>query len=537
MAKTPKPPAAPADKLQQEANDRLKEARRQKAHVAIDFKECYFFTAPWRQREVISSAQQYKAPRQDAAELQTSLAFVIPQDFVTEVVNTYMPEAQQWCERGRGMFVPEDKWDQIKDRVAKDDKQIFVGMKASNLYAELQKAFYPDLAIGTCAMWIDRPTTYGPISVRTVPLRELEISLGPDGEVDDRWAIRWTKNCYVKSVIGEAIYNKIKPDVRKAIEDKPADRTEVRWGFWRLWDRQDDECWQHVVMIRDDKVHDEILSGEGSCPLIVPRWNPTADWAFGYGAMIQALPTFRQVDELEDSKIRAVGRAINGPITYPDDSFSNIEQGLEDGFAYPIRPGSHDAVKAVYPEIKVEAATYQHDEMAHLLRKLFYVDHPEQTGDTPPTLGQWLDELARAQRRIGGPGASFYREGPAKIFLRFKYLLEAGGVISPVKVDGRNVALLPYNPAQRAAEQQEIATNVQAIQILSQAFPEEFKVQIDGAATMKRIIDKMRASLLTFRDKGQIEQALAQIAPLIKGHLGAPAGAGQGAGGAPGLAA
>jgi hypothetical protein len=43
------------------------------------------------------------------AELQTSLAMELSQDFVTETVNTYMPEAQQWCERGRGMFVPQDK--------------------------------------------------------------------------------------------------------------------------------------------------------------------------------------------------------------------------------------------------------------------------------------------------------------------------------------------------------------------------------------------------------------------------------------------
>jgi hypothetical protein len=523
---------APNEALQKEACDRRQEARRCKGHVALDFKECYFFTAPWRQREVVSETRAYQAPPTDSDELQTSTAFLIAQDFVTEVVNTYMPEAQQWCERGRGMFVPEKVWNEekvangttIKDQVAKDDKQIFVAMKSSNLYSELQKIFYPDLAIGTCGMWIDRPTTYGPISVKATPLRELDVALGPDGEVDDRFVTRHTKNCYVKALLGKKIWDKIPDDTRKAIEDKPADRTEIGWGFWRLWDRDDDECWQHVVLVKDVLVHDEVLVGEGSCPLIVPRFNPTADWAFGYGPMIQGLPDFRQIDELEDSKIRAVGRAINGPVGYPDDSFAAIEQGLEDGFAYPLRPGSEGAVKPIYPQINVDAAIYQYQEMEHRLKKLFFVDLPEQTGDTPPTLGQWLDELARAQRRIGGPGASFYREGPAKIFLRFKYLLEKAGVIHPVTVNGRAVALLPYNPAQRAAEQQEIATNFQAIQILSQAFPEEFKVQIDGAETMKNIIDKMRAKLITFRDKDQIQAAINQIAPLIKGRLGDPAG-------------
>jgi hypothetical protein len=198
---------------------------------------------------------------------------------------------------------------------------------------------------------------------------------------------------------------------------------------------------------------------------------------------------------------------LTPPITYPDDSFTNIEQGLE--AAWPIRSATARTTRSrrsIEPGPADPASTC-HEEMEKRLRRMFFVDHPEQTGDTPPTLGQWLDELARAQRRIGGPGMSFYREGPAKIFLRFKFLLEAAGVIKPVTVDGRNVALLAYNPAQRAAEQQEIATNVQAIQILSQAFPEEFKVQIDGAATMKAIIDKMRAKLITFRQKEHIAAA------------------------------
>jgi hypothetical protein len=79
----------------------------------------------------------------DAPELQTSLAMELSQDFVTETVNTYMPEAQQWCERGRGMFVPQDAFDKIKDDVAKDDKLIFDAMKASNLYSEIQKGVLP----------------------------------------------------------------------------------------------------------------------------------------------------------------------------------------------------------------------------------------------------------------------------------------------------------------------------------------------------------------------------------------------------------
>jgi hypothetical protein len=435
-----------------------------------------------------------------------------------------MPEAQPWCERGRGMFVSEDNFRKVKDQVAKDDGQIFVAMKASNLYTEIQKAFFPDLAIGTCAVWVRKPLGAAPISVLAVPLRELEINLGPDGEVDDRFVVRYTKNRYIKTYLPGVT---LPAAIEEKIKAKPNDRTEVWQGFWRKWDRHDDEVWQYVAFVGKDMVDSSERIGEGSCELIVMRFNPCADWPWGLGSLYQALPDLRQVDELEGQKVVHIEMQLTPPISFPDDSFSNVEQGLEGGMAYPVRPGTEGAIKKMYDPGPADAGMYLTEEKEKRLRKMFFIDFPEQTGDTPPTLGQWLDEMARAQRRIGGPGASFYREGPAKIFLRFKFLLEAAGVIAPVKVDGRNVSLLPYNPAQRAAEQQEIATNVQAIQICSQAFPEEFKVQIDGAATMKALLDKMRAKLVTFRAPDQIKQALAQIAPLIKGHLG---DTGQGAG-------
>jgi hypothetical protein len=519
MAETPIPNqdsgATPGVELQQEAKDRLAAARVWKSQWAIDFREAYFFSAPQRQRFV--NATTPSAERMmDEAELQTSMAFELCQDFVTEVVNTYMPEAQQWCERGPGQFIPPDIYKQVQDDVRAGDKQIFAAMKASNLYSEIQKSFYPDLAIGTIALWLDRPHAHQAVTVSAIPLRELEVNLGPYGEIDDRFAVRFTRNCHVAALLPGVT---MPEDVARLIKEKPTAKTEIRWGFWRLWDKTDDEYWQHVVMVGDKMVDHKIIKGEGCCPLLVGRFNPSADWPWGLGPLLQALPDFRQIDELEARKIEAVSRAINPPITYPDDSFVNVEQGIEDGMAYPIRPGSHDAVRPIYTVPNIDSAVYQHDEMEKRLKRLFFVDFPEQTGDTPPTLGQWLDQMARAQRRIGTPGLPFWREVPAKLFLRFKYLLEAAGTIMPIKVDGKNVALQPYNPAQRAAEQQEIATAGQFLQIAGTTWPEEFRLQVDGGQTMKNLAAVMRVAgddgIVAFRQEDQVAVALSQIKQLV----------------------
>lgn len=510
-------PSAPAQpSLEKQAQDRKKEARRWKELRVVDFQECYFFASPNRQRTISSQTAPSTQTMMDAPELNTDIAFLLVGDFITEIINTYMPEAQLWCERAAGMDVPDEAFDQVKDEVKTQDKKIFAAIKASNLYSELPKACNPDLAIACAGIWIHRRHAHLPIEALAVPMREMEINLGPNGEIDDRFIIRFTRNCYVETLIGEEAWNKVDAETKLAIASKPSDRTEVCWGFWRKWDRVDDEVWQHVILVKDRLVHDTELQGQGCCPFIPFRFNPTADWPWAIGPMIQGLPSLRQVDELERQKIEAVERAVNPALTFPDDSFAAVEQGIEPGMAYPIRPGTAADVKRMYDQPSIQPEIYQTEAMEHRLRKLFYVDFPEQSGDTPPTLGQWLDEMARAQRRIGTPGQSFWREGPMQIFLRYKYLLERSGTITPLSdKSGRLISTQPYNPAQRAAEQQEIATAAQASQMLGAMFPEEWKLMMDGRATIKAIIDKMRVhGLLKMRDENQVKQALERIAQI-----------------------
>jgi hypothetical protein len=519
----PGPPGAPEpppsdNPLEEEALSRLAAARTWKTYFEVDIREMYFMTAPHRQRQISSMTQPGAMRWMDYPELNTSLGYDLCGEFVTEIVQTFMPEAQQWVERGKGMFVPEDAWSQVADQVQQDDLAVFEAIKASNFYSEIPKSYNPDLAIGLTGLWVD---VRGPAIVcQALPIRELEVNLGPYGEIDDRFAVRYPYSSHVKGLLGSTVWTKVPAEHKRKIENaKPTDRTQVVWGFWRLWDDIGDEVWQHVVLIDNRLIHDTEIRGEGVCPLLITRFDPSADWPLGLGPLYKTLPDLRQHDELIARKIEAVGRNINPPVTYPSDSFANIEQGIEDGFAYPIRPGTSDSVKPIYPAINMEPAIYQTEDMEHRMRRLFYIDFPEQSGDTPPTLGQWLDQMARAQRRIGTPGMAFWREGPAQYFSRYKYLLERTGVVRPLKAkNGGLISTRPMNPAQRAAEQQEIATTQQAIQICATAFPEEWKMMIDGGASMQKIIEKMRVKLLVFRPPEHVQAAVAGIAQLLGGQ-------------------
>src|SRR5258708_1930923 len=134
MAKAPaKAPPSPDAALEQQAKDRLAAARLWKSQWEMDFRECYFFASPHRQRLLNSTSMQTGGRIQDAAELNTDEAFILCADFVTEIVNAFMPEAKPWCERGPGMDLPDGVWKKVEADVKKGDQAIFNAMKASNL--------------------------------------------------------------------------------------------------------------------------------------------------------------------------------------------------------------------------------------------------------------------------------------------------------------------------------------------------------------------------------------------------------------------
>lgn len=514
--------------IETDANDRLEECRRHKAEWDPDIREAYFFAAPHRARNISSRTPTTTAKPHDAGEANTSFAIEMATDFATVMINSFLPEAQAWCQRKAGSDIPDAAKPAFEKQVATGDQAIFDAISASNFYSEFAKAAIPDLAIGTIAMWIEDERASAPPMCQAIPLHELEISTGPHGELDTRFHIRHTRYRNLKDLIPNVA---LPDDVKLKIKEKPRDKVELRRGFWRDWSDEGGVSWQYVVMLGKKLIKQVKIKGEGSCPLVVSRFKPVPEWAYGAGPLIDGLPDIRMLDELEGAKVENLDLALRPPISWPDDSFANLEEGIEAGFAYPIRPGTAGDVKAMYEAPSPQVAIYDRQDYQQRLKRLFFVDYPEQRGDTPPSATQWLDEMTLTQRRIGTPGLPFWREGPAEYFMRFQHILEKRGVLNKVKVDGKVVSLMPYNPAQRAAEQQDVAQAARAIQIGGEAFPEEWKMSVDGTKTINNIVEKLGAGkIIVMRTPEQVQEAIKNIAALQQGTVpGAPgqAAAGQ----------
>jgi hypothetical protein len=518
--------------IEREFNDRLHEARQQKMPFDIDMRESYFFAAPHRMRSVLSTTRPSKWKPVDAGELNQSFAFECCGDFPTIIANTFMPEAREWVVRKAPVGTQKDVKDRAENIAKEGTSLIFEAVEASNFYSEFGKSSNPDLAIGTIAMWIDRGRPGLPIVCRTVPIRELEINLDAEGEIDDRFISRWIRRRYLDRIFPNVA---LPAKISRKNRDTEDDRVNVTWGFWRYYDSQEEETWLHATTVEDAIVGSPVLvRGMGSCPLIVGRFNPGPEWAWGVGPMIQCLAEFRNLDEIAHGKIKNLDQILQPSVSWPDDSFANVEQGLESGYAYPIRPGTANDIKNIYQANPPDAAIYDRQDLEQRIKRLFFLDWPQQRGDTPPTATQWLDEMTMAQRRIGTPGLPFWREFVAGVFQRFEYLLERAGEIAPIIVPdqhglGRKLTMRPYNPAEIAADQQDVAQASRFLGIVMPTFPEESKLKIDGGQTIEKFRAKMGVEdLIVMRSPQDIQAAMQQIQQLAAGRPGAPpAGAGQ----------
>jgi Bacteriophage head to tail connecting protein len=505
--------AKPEDPLEKEALERLEAARQQKGHIHADLYEAYCFAAPHRAKSISSRSKPASAKPGEERLVDTNFFMELSADFPTEVLNTFMPITGGWAERKAGMVVPEAKRDQVERVAAEGDRKIFDAISASNFYAEYGKGANPDLGIGILAMWIDHRRPWEPVHCQSIPIRELEINLGPYGGIDDRFVVRHTKNRYVKTLLKGI---KLPPELAKEVADEPDGDACVVWGFWRLWDEEEGEAgerWQYVVLANEEKVHGTVLKGAGSCPLIVARFGADNDFAWPRGPMLRSLADASVIDELTYKKTKAIDFHIQPPTGIIGDDLP--EDDIEAGMIYSFRGGTE--IKTLYDPPPMDPAIYFSADVEQRVKRIWYLDRPEQRGKTPPTASQWLDEMTMRQQRIGTPGLAFWNEGPASIFVRFQYLLEKAGAILEVKIDGKVITLLPYNPAQKSVEQQEVAMFARFVQIAGEAFPEEFKLHSDGAQTIIKLAKKMGVDAIWVqRNAAQIAQALNQLKSLAQ---------------------
>lgn len=540
VAKSKAEIAADARKtVQEDALARLADARQEKSSIEDDLQNCYYYSAPRRVRRQGSQGQSDPNRSGDDRQLQTSFGFEVVDDFMSMLIDTFTPREGAWAERQLPMEYDEEgvEDEEIKEAnkaIKAEDKKIFDLIRASNYYSEKTKAGVPDAAIGFVGLLITDPGRGQPINVLGVPIREVDIDLGPDGRIDFRSITRRRKYRNLHALLGREIIAKLPEEEAANLKNKPDEPVDVVFAWWRNWENYGDFEWKHVVLVNSKLVHEATLVGEGSCAFVLGRFGATPDFAWPDGPLVKSLADLVSLDELRAGLIENVDFTIRPPTAYDDDGVINIpEDGIRPGDALPKRPGyGKPAFEKIYEPNPIESALFETDHLQMRIKRLHYVDTYEQRGKTPPSATQWIDELVIRQRRIGQPGFSYWREEPYETFQRFRYLGERRGSVTPLgqlELPKNATSLVPYNPAERAQDSQDVQTALHLAQLGLQIAPTMWQVLVDEDKTLRNLKAKLRDEIIVFRndvDAAKRLNELMQAASQLQ-QAGGPAGGGE----------
>jgi hypothetical protein len=497
------PTAAVDPKIAEEAKNVLGDARADKAGFLTDFTEAFQFCFPQR---VTPGTSATSGSRSNSASSNfTSIGEMVIADFASAISYTFAPEHAPWAGLKLTTAIPDELKDQAQAAIDQHQEIIFEAIGASSFH-EAFKQGAKDLGVSAFGMIIQDPGRAEPIKCQVIPLNELLIWRGPDGDIAGRFWEQTVKVRHLKDLFpGITLPRKIQ-DKKNRNKNSTCKKTQ---GCWRDYSKPGVMAWHTITMLDDEPIQYSHSEGFGSCSILVCRWDADSPFAWGNGPAIKALPDLRALDEATYLLLKGMARAVDPPVAYDDDSILNMEGGISNGALFPRMPGSKiDVIETQNPNSMAEVVKFC-DGLAHVIRRHFYVDQPEQEGLTPPTLGQWMDESLRTQRRLGTPAAAIWTEFLSEAFMRFRYLLLKRGDLKPIAVDGKLVTLRPDNPLQRAAEMEEAGASLRTLQQLEVTFPGMLPFFLDVGPTIHKIVQQARATGLKLKDADEIDQALA----------------------------
>ena len=455
----------------------------------------------------------------DPVEIFADQVASVAEEFAGEMFSTMTPENTPWVEYEAGSAIPEEVMGEAMQIIEKREKLISKSLRASNYYDEAPTAFL-DVNLGTVALWADRLQLNEPITFEAVPISEIYLRLGPRG-IDDRFR---KKKYYYRDLPELFPDAKFSRDMNEKIK-RSKGKAEVIWGFWKDYSDPGNPIWVQSIRVDKEEIGlDDRLEGDGSCPLLVGRFNPQPNSAWGWGPAFRMLPTLRVYDTLVRMNLENMDRHMDPAYAYPHDGMLDLSEGIEAGLGYPSMPGSPEQIRALGIEGNLDYGFFSEDKLREVIRDGFYREI-EQRGKTPPSATQFMGQEQKQIRRMARPAGKLWRELGVGVLKRVEYLeAQPGGMLfeegedSLLLENGQTVTIRPISPLERAQAREEVLTAQSIMGMAQEALgPEQAGLVINGPKTMTNVKAKLKDQLVEFRSEEELAQMMQQMQQMQQG--------------------
>lgn len=472
-------------------------------------REAYKFCFNGREHEW---DERPRGPDNEPEEIFTDAVATVAEEFYGELFSTMTPENAPWVEYEAGNGVDEDDVQSATDDLKALEEVIAKSIRASNYYDEGATAFQ-DAVVGTVVLWVERPSLSLPILCEAVPISKVYLRLGPRG-IEDRF--RKEKYYYrdLPTLFPRASFPR---EIAEKIE-RSSGQCSVVWGFWRDYSDPSNPVWVQDIRIDDKPCGlSERLGPEGSCPMLVGRFNAVPNSPWGRGPALRMLPTLRVLDEVTRMTLEGMDRTLDPAYVYQHDGILDLSNGIEAGIGYPAMPGTTSPVTPIGMPANLDYGFFSEERLRDLVRDGFYRE-VIQKGKTPPSASQYMGEEQKQVRRMARPAGKLWREIGVGLLKRVEWIeRQPGGLLQDLDIpliDSGRVIARPISPLERAQAREEVLVAQSIMQMANESLgPEQAGLLIDGPKTVTNIKAKLKDKLVEVRSEEKIMEIMQAMQP------------------------
>jgi len=499
----------------------IQQARTGRQHFQTAYNNFFDLAAPWRSRVGEKATElDPQAPSEQDNIFDTTLQEAVD-DWASDCHDEFTPSYRPWTTYeaigGTEQFSQASK-KKIIEFVTNRMRKVYDRINQSNFEEEVEGC-YVDLAIAPTGLDVILTPAGQPLRFEHIPISELLILPSPFGGVGDRFRERQVQWKHLELIWPDADWGKVKTG---SMMDTNGTVTVVK-ALMRDWRNRSEEVWREYLFCEGKIVQTlDPVSGPGSCSMIVARPRVSSPSAYGIGYANKSVPAARVLDEMAYLELKRTGKVIDPSYLFSDDGTFNAEGGIDNGEF--VEAGEGFELKSLAPDNDGREAWFVQDKLEATVKRGLFQDGPQQTGDTPPTLGQWMDQKETASRRKGFPRSRISNELVVPTLRRVDWcLMQRKELEAALKVEDELVRFQPISPMSRASDLQEIQMANQHLQMFAGHFGDQAMDYYDVPEMMEEANKKLGGSVVKIRSEDAVTKLRterAQLEAAASGGLG-----------------
>lgn len=496
--------------------ERIAVARNDRSRFAPRINRFYELAMPHRQLVGSSSDSARGLGEQDDV-FDSTLQEAVD-DFQSDMVDFFTPHYKPWVEIEASQKLKTADQRVFNEKIKEYQDTLYAAILDSSFYPESQEC-WADLAASAAGMLIPYAPAGQRIRPQPILCAQLLMDAGPRGELDGRWFELKVQKRHLHATFPGVTFKS--PDLSREACAGDATQLDCVQGCYRDYSPGRAEGWIWCLYINDERQHEKRLVGAGAHPIVAMRWRTSPPSMWGPGPGQRGISPAGALNELSYLILKHLGKQVDPPFAFDDDGTFNPDEGLEAGKGYARMKGS--TFDFLLTEQDLRTAFFEQEDLRMQVRRALYQNKPNQRGQTPPTLGQWLDEKAREDRRLQLARMRLYDEWVIATLNRFSWILARRGELPQIVIGNEMISPRFVNPLSRASDMEDVSRAVQFLDIAVGKFGQQALAGIDVPATLDAIKEKMGEGLVVLRNVDEAQQLIQQMLMATGGQSNAQA--------------